>query len=192
MGRRRRLNEWQIERAKADQLLKELGIETHAQFRVAVVYGNHGLPSVGDLDVSSSDDPLELANAIEKEVPSYNDFKGRLVAQAIRDLHNSGLISSVSFGREASPVLYVEVPYWTGQASNLDRLGEDWDKAHGESRKYTDQERGSMFNKIIDRLRETVPDELGWQKAADHGSYETDRLTGTAREQPYKVRAWWD
>jgi hypothetical protein len=46
-------------------------------------------------------------------VGPYNDFDGERVAAAVQGLR--GRISGVLFGRAGSPVLYVELPYWTHQ-----------------------------------------------------------------------------
>jgi hypothetical protein len=47
-------------------------------------------------------------------VPQYGkDFKGAEVAKGIQRF--AGRVSSVQFGREGSPVLYVELPYWSHQ-----------------------------------------------------------------------------
>lgn len=44
-------------------------------------------------------------------VKRYNDFEGENVASAVAAL--KGRVSSVAFGREGSPVLYIELPHWT-------------------------------------------------------------------------------
>jgi hypothetical protein len=46
-------------------------------------------------------------------VQEYKTFKGADVAKGI--LRFSGRVSGVEFGREGSPVLYVDLPYWTHQ-----------------------------------------------------------------------------
>lgn len=46
-------------------------------------------------------------------VKSYNEFDGEKVAQALAKFE--GRVSGVEFGREGSPVLYIELPYWTHQ-----------------------------------------------------------------------------
>ncbi len=47
-------------------------------------------------------------------VPQYGkDFKGAEVAKGIQRF--AGRVSYVQFGREGSPVLYIELPYWTHQ-----------------------------------------------------------------------------
>jgi hypothetical protein len=48
-----------------------------------------------------------------KLVPQYNDFEGEQVAAAVQQLR--GRVSGVEFGRDGSPVLFIELPYWTHQ-----------------------------------------------------------------------------
>ncbi len=107
---------------------------------------------------------LEMADAIE-DIDSYNNFRGAELAEKIRYLHNNGYISSVKFGREGSPVVYVHAPYWTNQASNYD--------GKSEHRKYTEREMATMYKEIKSTLYELDPDEL------DMTDYNG-------------IRAWWD
>jgi len=46
-------------------------------------------------------------------VTHYNEFDGERVANAVSSL--KGRVSGVEFGREGSPVLYIELPFWTHQ-----------------------------------------------------------------------------
>jgi len=48
-----------------------------------------------------------------KMVKQYNEFEGERVAGAVQDLR--GKVSGVEFGRDGSPVLFIELPYWTHQ-----------------------------------------------------------------------------
>ena len=163
-----------------------LGAKSRAELAVIAIFGTVGFPSIS-LDCTTSGEILALADAIERQVPTYNDFKGSSVAAAIRELHGKGLIMNAEFGREASPVLYVEPPYWTGQASNLDRLGKDWDLAHGQSRKFTATERKIMFEEISNVLYRCGPDELGYCESTRSGTYEHNVSAKTRY-----VRAWFD
>jgi site-specific DNA-adenine methylase len=70
----------------------------------------------------------------------------------------------VCFGREGSPVIYIDPPYWTHQASNNNnKIG----------RKFTEEERKDMIQQIKFTLSSLKPDELSVNNF------------GT-------VRAWWD
>jgi hypothetical protein len=53
------------------------------------------------------------AASLVRLVKQYNEFDGVRVAAAIEGL--KGRVSGVEFGREGSPVLYIELPYWTHQ-----------------------------------------------------------------------------
>jgi hypothetical protein len=48
-----------------------------------------------------------------KMVKQYNEFEGERVAAAVQELR--GEVSGVEFGRDGSPVLFIELPYWTHQ-----------------------------------------------------------------------------
>lgn len=48
-----------------------------------------------------------------KLVKQYNDFEGEKVAAAVQQLR--GKVSGIEFGRDGSPVLFIELPYWTHQ-----------------------------------------------------------------------------
>jgi hypothetical protein len=53
------------------------------------------------------------ASQLVQLVPEYGSFHGDLVAKAL--LLFTGRVSGVRFGREGSPVLYIDLPYWTHQ-----------------------------------------------------------------------------
>jgi hypothetical protein len=46
-------------------------------------------------------------------IKKYNEFDGVRVAAAVEKL--KGRISGIEFGREGSPVLYIDLPYWSHQ-----------------------------------------------------------------------------
>ena len=48
-----------------------------------------------------------------KLVKQYNEFEGEKVAAAVQQLR--GKVSGIEFGRDGSPVLFIELPYWTHQ-----------------------------------------------------------------------------
>jgi len=134
------------------------------ELAIKVMYGeDFGLPPMLlDARIEETREIEELANAIEL-IESYNNFRGKAVADALREMHNEGLIMSAAFGRENSPVLYVTVPYWTQQRTK---------STDEEARRFTPEERKAMVRRIIAILQKVEPDELGLY-------YE-------------KIRAWWD
>jgi hypothetical protein len=139
------------------------------EFLVKLIYGeDHHLPvRLLDTKVEAyGEKVLELADAIES-VESYNNFRGKDLAEALRYLHDKGYVMSVKFGRESSPVCYIEPPYFENQSSNYVR------KEGYEPRRYTEQERENMYSAIERELKSLDPDELD---RYDNG----------------EVRAWWD
>lgn len=96
-------------------------------------------------------------------VKSYNEFKGESVAAAIEKLR--GRVSAVEFGREGSPVLYIELPYWTHQREEA--------QPGTPGTKITDAESG----KLVEELRQVFVGEL-----------KADEFTVNRR----RVRIWWD
>ena len=95
-------------------------------------------------------------------VESYNNFSGKKVADALGEFR--GAVSGVRFGREGSPVLYIDLPYWTHQQEEStlqegQRIPED------------------ATLKLVRRLEEVFVRELG----ADEFS-----------SDEHEVRVWWD
>ena len=164
------LNEYQRKQnEKTKKLLDATESDNVTEFLVKLVYGeDFNLPVrlLGTKVEAHGERVLDLANAIEK-IDSYNEFRGKQVASVVRSLHNRGYIMEAKFGREGSPVLYLQPPYWENQASNYVR------KEEHSPRKYAEEERARMYRAIKQTLEETSPDELD----VDHLGY---------------VRAWWD
>ncbi len=154
---------------KTKKLLEATESDSVTEFLVKLIYGEDFNLPIRLLDTkveAHGERVLDLANAIEK-IDSYNEFRGKQVADAVRSLHNDGYIMEAKFGREGSPVLYVEPLYWENQSSNYLQKG-------GYSpRKYTEEERARMYRAIEQTLDQTSPDELDF----DQFGY---------------LRAWWD
>ncbi len=131
-----------------EKLLEASESKTVTEFLVKLVYG---------------EDFCLPARLLDTKI----EVHGKLVADAVRSLHNQGYVMEAKFGREGSPVLYVQPPYWENQASNYVR------KEEHSPRKYAEEERARMYRAIKQTLGETSPDELD----VDHLGY---------------VRAWWD
>lgn len=74
------------------------------------VLGKQGFQSTQFLTPALS---TRQASQLIKLVPEYGSFRGALVAKAL--LRFSNRVSGVQFGREGSPVLYIDLPYWTHQ-----------------------------------------------------------------------------
>src|SRR6266571_2498743 len=96
----KRLERTQAERDERGRLIEAgvmglLDAKTRTELQVIALYGSVGFPSIS-LDAVTDGDPVEMAEAIERQVPSYNEFSGKDVASAIRSLHEKGLIMRLS------------------------------------------------------------------------------------------------
>ena len=96
-------------------------------------------------------------------VKSYNEFEGEKVAKALAAFE--GRVSGVEFGREGSPVIYVELPYWTHQREEA--------KPTGTGIRISDEEN----EKLIEELRKAFV-----------GNLKADEFSVNRR----RVRIWWD
>ena len=103
------------------------------------------------------------ATPLIRLVKEYNEFNGERVAAAVEKLR--GRVSGVEFGREGSPVLYIELPYWTHQREET--------VPTGMGIKITDAE----SDKIVEELRHVFVSEL-----------KADEFSVNRR----RVRIWWD
>lgn len=154
-------------RETKQKLLEATDSGNITEYLVKSVYGeDFGLPfRLLDTKVEAYGEHIpELADAVAK-IKSYNDFRGEDVAGTIRYLHDRGYLMNAKFGREGSPVLYLQPPYWTNQKSNYDGVEEH--------RKYDEHETWRMYKEIVAKMSELEPDELDYNES-------------------YGVRAWWD
>jgi hypothetical protein len=86
------------------------------------------------------------ASQLVQLVPEYGTFKGSEVAKGIQRF--AGRVSSVQFGREGSPVLYIGLPYWTHQREGP--------ITKGVGSRISDQEN----QRLVQELRKVFVDEL--------------------------------
>ena len=98
-------------------------------------------------------------------VPEYGSFNGALVANAL--LRFKGRVSSVQFGREGSPVLYIDLPYWTHQREGP--------VVKGAGVRIPEEEN----QQFIQELRKVFVEELHAEE------FSTDRISKRT------VRIWW-
>lgn len=103
------------------------------------------------------------ATSLIRLVREYNEFNGERVAAAVEKLR--GQVSGVEFGREGSPVLYIELPYWTHQREET--------VLNGIGNKITDAEN----DKVVAELRQLFVGEL-----------KADEFSVNRR----RIRIWWD
>lgn len=125
-----------------------------------------GYNSDVSLEFKVSSNNLSELKALVNIVESHNDFESNRVNEAIEKIFP--LVSGFEFGREYSPVLYINIPYWTSQQNqNINR------KNH-KARQLTDIEKTEIINKVLTAFTEAKADENFYDKDLN------------------KVRAWWD
>jgi hypothetical protein len=135
---------------------------------VALGYGdNRGFRSLNFRTEKLNTDQTQ---AVVRLVKEYNQFDGAAVAAAIEQFR--GRISGYEFGREGSPVLYIELPYWTSQAeAHAVQAAEA-----GPGRRIEDAERDALIEEMrvvfVDRLK---ADEFDIEEIGDR-----------------RLRVWWD
>lgn len=103
------------------------------------------------------------AVALISLVKQYNQFDGQRVAAAVEKLR--GRVSGIEFGREGSPVIYIELPFWTHQREETAPAG--------------------MGVKIPDADNDRFVAEL---KPVFVGELKADEFSVNQR----RVRVWWD
>lgn len=96
-------------------------------------------------------------------VGDYNEFNGTRVADNL--LRFRGRVSGIEFGREGSPVIYLELPYWTHQREEV-----SWD---GQGTRISDAESAALVADI---------------KQVFVGDLKADEFSVDKR----RVRVWWD
>ena len=110
---------------------------------------------------SNSMDPTS-AKAMVRAIGYYNDFDHEAVNSAIDAV--SSFVSGIAVGREGSPVIYVDIPYWTAQRATTKSK---------ERRKYTPSERKAMIQTVIREFTHAQADEADVRPGG-------------------MVRLWWD
>ncbi|MEU8378998.1 hypothetical protein [Streptosporangium sp. NPDC048865] len=111
--------------------------------------------------------------ACVRAIGGYNQFDAERVVKAFGGAV-FGEYMGYTVGRAGSPLIVVEIPFWTQQALKA-KAG------MGENRPFTDEERGEMAATVRGIGRELQADEI---------TVSETRLNGKAA--PYGVRLWWD
>lgn len=104
-------------------------------------------------------------------IGGYNEFSGTRVAGRLGAL--LGECMGVSVGREASVVIYAEIPFWTHQTMTAQADG--W---HGMGEHLTGEQREAIADRVRRLARELKADEI------------TDVDSGSLGL--YSIRLWWD
>ena len=148
------------------QLPLEVDMDLAEQF-VRIGFGPQVLGQRGFQSTEFLTPPLSTTQASQLAlvVPEYGKFKGALVAEGIKRF--AGRVMSVQFGREGSPVLYVQLPYWTHQREGP--------ITHKMGTRIPDEE----HNRLVEELRKVFVSELN---AEEFGPDSIDKR---------KIRIWW-
>ena len=107
----------------------------------------------------------QQASQLIQLVPEYRTFRGSAVASAVSKF--AGRVSGVEFGREGSPVLYFDLPYWTHQREGP--------VSTGKGTRISDEENA----KLVGDLRSVFVGELGAEEF------------GEDRPKSRRIRVWW-
>ncbi len=111
-------------------------------------------------------------------VPDYNAFAGAKVADGIEKLR--GEIMCWQFGREGSPVIYMQIPYWQSQAEKACPALHDKENAppcpkSDDDRRLTEPEVADLTNRAKTLFQTLHAAEMGF-----------DQIATTT------LRVWWD
>jgi hypothetical protein len=106
-----------------------------------------------------------------------NNFDPREVARTIGTLFDDAM--KVELGAEGSAVLYIEVPFFTGQ-----RLS----SPNGLRQRYSDEQRREFTRRVIACARRVGADEVSVQQFPITTDLFVDDEPG---EHPYRIRIWW-
>ncbi len=117
----------------------------------------------------------ELCSTL-RAVGGYNNFDPERVIDQLRPLF--GDLSSVEVGREASPVLYVHLPYWTHQ-----QITRTDGHECGMGERIDDADRRTLARGLFAAMRAAGADEISDERADAFGQ---------VSEDPYRLRFWWD
>lgn len=130
---------------------------------VKACYGDsHGLTTrLLDFKTEGIRDFETFSEAV-KMIGKYNNFDPEKVNEAMKVIWP--VISYVQIGREGSPVLYVNIPYWDNQRT----MGSD----SAQAVKLTKEEQNNIIFSLKKEIYKTLPDEVSVENNV--------------------VRLWWD
>ncbi|MGF6881708.1 hypothetical protein ABH933_001219 [Nocardia sp. GP40] len=117
--------------------------------------------------------------AVMDVVGGYNCFDGHRVARTFEPPFYTAM--GIEFGREGSPVMYVDVPFYPNQ-----RIGSDA-RTGG---RYTDEQRREYAALVIDWARRMRADEISVQQFPSPP--DNRDVEGKPGPHPYRIRLWWD
>jgi hypothetical protein len=156
--------------------IKQMKMDDKHKLMLGLAYGVAG-EDLRNLDYKSEtvQNP-ELAKEMVKEIKFYNDFDYRKVNAALDKV--SGDLMSIKVGREGSPVIYLELPYWESQKY----------KSKKENRRLTDAEVEDIYKRVKVAFKDAKVDEFSSGAFESETSFEEPK---DAEHMRY-IRLWWD
>lgn len=120
-------------------------------------------------------------DAVMAAAMGANNFDPREVARTIGTLFDDAM--KVEFGAKGSPVLYIEVPFFTQQrlAATSAKFGD----------RYTDEQRRAYTRQVITWARAMLADENSVQQDL-FGPGNGVVVEGEPGEAPHRIRIWWE
>jgi hypothetical protein len=156
--------------------IKQMKMDDKHKLMLGLAYGVAG-EDLRNLDYKSEtvQNP-ELAKEMVKEIKFYNDFDYRKVNAALDKVSDD--LMSIKVGRESSPVIYLELPYWESQKY----------KPKKENRKLTDAEVQDIYKRVKVAFKDAKVDEFS------SGSFESDTGFDEPKDAEHMrhIRLWWD
>lgn len=145
---------------------------------VRLGYGDSHDLYVRSLDFRTECLSTSLMQQALRLVPEYNAFEGAKIADGIEKLH--GEIMCWQFGREGSPVIYMQIPYWLGQAEKACPELHDKEDAQpcprpDNDRRLTEAESTDLTRRAKALFQSLHADEIGFDQIAKN-----------------TLRIWWD
>lgn len=104
-----------------------------------------------------------------------NEFDPERIAATFEPLFDESM--SVEFGREASEVLYVHIPFHAQQRHR---------GADGQHGRISDEDRIAFAQRVIDWAKEMHADEISGEQ------FGGDRVWNAPGDNPHRIRVWWD
>lgn len=145
---------------------------------VRLAYGDSHDLYVRALEFKTECLSTSLMQRAVRLVPEYNAFDGAKIAEAIEKLR--GEIMCWQFGREGSPVIYMQIPYWLSQSERAcpdlhDKEGAQLCEKAADDRRLTQAETADLTKRATALFQSLHADEMAFDPIAKN-----------------TMRIWWD
>lgn len=145
---------------------------------VRLAYGDSHDLHVRALEFKTECLSTSLMQAALRLVPEYNAFDGAKIADGIEKLR--GDIMCWQFGREGSPVIYMQIPYWLSQSEKAcpdlhDKEGAQPCEKATDDRRLTPAETADLTKRATALFQSLHADEVAFDPIAKN-----------------TMRIWWD